>query len=102
MSYLERWWRDASEDKRESFTNLVKNGQSEIVGGGWVMNDEVCSQAFIIPEIHACGVGTLFNIVFFSHYSFILSFLFFLVSLALYLELNFNIAISDHEVLILA
>jgi alpha-mannosidase II len=41
MSYLERWWRDSSESKRESFINLVKNGQLEIVGGGWVMNDEV-------------------------------------------------------------
>lgn len=41
MSYLERWWRDASELKRETFTKLVKNGQLEIVGGGWVMNDEV-------------------------------------------------------------
>ena len=43
MSYLERWWRDASDTKRESFINLVKNGQLEIVGGGWVMNDEVSS-----------------------------------------------------------
>ncbi|XP_020594991.1 alpha-mannosidase 2-like, partial [Phalaenopsis equestris] len=41
MSYLEKWWRDASDLKRERFTNLVKNGQLEIVGGGWVMNDEV-------------------------------------------------------------
>lgn len=41
MSYLERWWRDSSDSKREAFTNLVKNGQLEIVGGGWVMNDEV-------------------------------------------------------------
>lgn len=41
MSYLERWWKDSADDKRELFTNLVKNGQLEIVGGGWVMNDEV-------------------------------------------------------------
>ena len=46
MSYLEKWWRDASDEKRESFVTLVKNGQLEIVGGGWVMNDEViCSLA---------------------------------------------------------
>ncbi|TYI75132.1 hypothetical protein E1A91_D07G253800v1 [Gossypium mustelinum] len=50
MSYLERWWRDASEDKRETFTNLVKNGQLEIVGGGWVMNDEANSHYFAIIE----------------------------------------------------
>lgn len=41
MSYLERWWKDAATDKREDFINLVHNGQLEIVGGGWVMNDEV-------------------------------------------------------------
>lgn len=41
MSYLERWWREASSDKKENFIKLVKNGQLEIVGGGWVMNDEV-------------------------------------------------------------
>jgi hypothetical protein len=48
MSYLERWWRDASETKRESFVNLVKNGQVEIVGGGWVMNDEVIFMGFYL------------------------------------------------------
>ncbi|ERN18363.1 hypothetical protein AMTR_s00055p00211270 [Amborella trichopoda] len=40
MSYLERWWRDASASKRDDFIKIVKNGQLEIVGGGWVMNDE--------------------------------------------------------------
>ena len=46
MSYLAKWWRDASDEKKESFAALVKNGQLEIVGGGWVMNDEViCSFA---------------------------------------------------------
>lgn len=41
MSYLERWWKDATDEKRQSFASLVHNGQLEIVGGGWVMNDEV-------------------------------------------------------------
>ncbi|XP_054797324.1 alpha-mannosidase 2-like isoform X2 [Prosopis cineraria] len=41
MSYLERWFRDAADEMKESFINLVKNGQLEIVGGGWVMNDEM-------------------------------------------------------------
>ncbi|KAL3624198.1 Alpha-mannosidase 2x [Castilleja foliolosa] len=50
MSYLERWWRDASDVKKESFTNLVQNGQLEIVGGGWVMNDEANSHYFAIIE----------------------------------------------------
>ncbi|KAI5341084.1 hypothetical protein L3X38_020358 [Prunus dulcis] len=50
MSYLERWWRDSSDLKRESFTNLVKNGQLEIVGGGWVMNDEANSHYYAIIE----------------------------------------------------
>ncbi|CAA6661402.1 unnamed protein product [Spirodela intermedia] len=50
MSYLERWWREASSTKKESFTKLVKNGQLEIVGGGWVMNDEANSHYFAIIE----------------------------------------------------
>ncbi|KAM7508098.1 hypothetical protein LguiA_018551 [Lonicera macranthoides] len=50
MSYLERWWRDSSDSKRESFISLVQNGQLEIVGGGWVMNDEANSHYFAIME----------------------------------------------------
>ncbi|CAH9111087.1 unnamed protein product [Cuscuta europaea] len=50
MSYLERWWRDASAANKESFINLVQNGQLEIVGGGWVMNDEANSHYFAIIE----------------------------------------------------
>jgi alpha-mannosidase II len=50
MSYLERWWRDASDSEKESFTKLVQNGQLEIVGGGWVMNDEANSHYFAIIE----------------------------------------------------
>ncbi|XP_015879233.3 alpha-mannosidase 2 [Ziziphus jujuba] len=50
MSYLERWWRDATDEKRESFINIVNNGQLEIVGGGWVMNDEANSHYYAIIE----------------------------------------------------
>ncbi|RAL40093.1 hypothetical protein DM860_008233 [Cuscuta australis] len=50
MSFLERWWRDASAASKESFINLVQNGQLEIVGGGWVMNDEANSHYFAIIE----------------------------------------------------
>ncbi|KGN59619.1 alpha-mannosidase 2 [Cucumis sativus] len=55
MSYLEKWWRDASDEKKESFAALVKNGQLEIVGGGWVMNDEANSHYFAIIEQMAEG-----------------------------------------------
>nr|GLL26638.1 alpha-mannosidase 2 [Ipomoea trifida] len=50
MSYLERWWRDTSSANKESFINLVQNGQLEIVGGGWVMNDEANSHYYAIIE----------------------------------------------------
>ncbi|XP_019058935.1 PREDICTED: alpha-mannosidase 2 [Tarenaya hassleriana] len=50
MSYLERWWRDTSPSNQEAFANLVRNGQLEIVGGGWVMNDEANSHYFSIIE----------------------------------------------------
>ncbi|CAM0913439.1 unnamed protein product [Alopecurus aequalis] len=50
MSYLERWWRDAPRKKQEDFAKLVRNGQLEIVSGGWVMNDEANSHYFAIIE----------------------------------------------------
>jgi hypothetical protein len=49
MSYLERWWRDAPRKKQEAFAKLVRDGQLEIVSGGWVMNDEVrVKQNFVV------------------------------------------------------
>ncbi|KAF0903230.1 hypothetical protein E2562_025797 [Oryza meyeriana var. granulata] len=50
MSYLERWWRDAPRKKQEAFAKLVRDGQLEIVSGGWVMNDEANSHYFAIIE----------------------------------------------------
>ncbi|CAM8903473.1 unnamed protein product [Rhodiola kirilowii] len=50
MSYLEKWWRDATDVRKEQFISLVQNGQLEIVGGGWVMNDEANSHYYAIIE----------------------------------------------------
>ena len=68
MSYLERWWRDSSDGKREDFKKLVKNGQLEIVGGGWVMNDEVnfirlfgCAYQQLEPKLQICILRIFFG-----------------------------------------
>ncbi|CAI5470457.1 unnamed protein product [Closterium sp. Yama58-4] len=50
MSYLSRWWMDASEEMKGKLKALLQNGQLEIVGGGWVMNDEANSHYFAILE----------------------------------------------------
>ncbi|KAL2621609.1 hypothetical protein R1flu_001814 [Riccia fluitans] len=55
MSYLERWWRDASDTEKDDLKRLVHNGQLEIVGGGWVMNDEANSHYYAIIEQMIAG-----------------------------------------------
>eukprot|EP00939_MAST-03C_sp_MAST-3C-sp1_P002969 g2969.t1 len=40
ISYLSLWWSDSSESLRNKAKELIRNGQLEIVTGGWVMNDE--------------------------------------------------------------
>ena len=40
ISYLDLWWNEQTEDRKETFKRLVANGQLEITTAGWVMNDE--------------------------------------------------------------
>jgi len=40
--FLEMWWNNRTEKQRQAFKSLVDKKQIEIVGGGWVMNDEAC------------------------------------------------------------
>ena len=56
MSYLERWWRDANETMKADMKALVHSGQLEIVGGGWVMNDEVGSGLSRVHGYQGCRV----------------------------------------------
>ena len=36
------WWNGIPEEKKNQTKNLIKNGQIEIVNGGWSMTDEAC------------------------------------------------------------
>jgi len=38
-----RWWREQSDDMRETVRELVKEGRLDFVNGGWVQNDEAAS-----------------------------------------------------------
>ncbi|XP_065841742.1 alpha-mannosidase 2-like isoform X2 [Oscarella lobularis] len=40
ISYLDLWWKEQGEAKRNQMKKLIMSHQLEIVTGGWVMNDE--------------------------------------------------------------
>ncbi|XP_055352389.1 alpha-mannosidase 2-like [Paramacrobiotus metropolitanus] len=48
ISYLSLWFQTASEEQKNVFKKLVKEGQVEIVTGGWVMPDEANSHYFAL------------------------------------------------------
>jgi lysosomal alpha-mannosidase len=46
VSFLSKWWKQASNDSRELIKKLHSNGQLEFIGGGWVMHDEANPSLF--------------------------------------------------------
>jgi len=40
ISFLDLWWKNATEVQQIALTKLVKSGRLEIMTGGWVMTDE--------------------------------------------------------------
>ncbi|KAM0043484.1 putative mannosyl-oligosaccharide 1,3-1,6-alpha-mannosidase [Helianthus debilis subsp. tardiflorus] len=46
MLYLQRYWRDALDAKKEALIRFLQNGSLEIDGGDGVMNDE---EAIALP-----------------------------------------------------
>mmetsp|Transcript_641 Transcript_641/g.577 ORF Transcript_641/g.577 Transcript_641/m.577 type:complete len:80 (-) Transcript_641:502-741(-) len=43
IGFLAKWFRDPTAQGVEEFTKFVKNGQIEIINGGWSANDEACA-----------------------------------------------------------
>jgi len=42
MKFFSMWWDRQNEDMKEKVRGLVKNGQLELINGGWSMHDEAC------------------------------------------------------------
>lgn len=50
MSYLSMWYNIADDNRKQKMKELIKNGQLEIVTGGWVMNDEANTHYFAMID----------------------------------------------------
>ena len=50
ISFFSMWWDTIDAATQNTVTELIKNGQLEIVTGGWVMNDEANSYVYAIIE----------------------------------------------------
>nr|XP_022902063.1 lysosomal alpha-mannosidase-like [Onthophagus taurus] len=58
-AYLHKWWNVASDNSKENLRALITNGQLEIVGGGWTMNDEACTNYQAIIDQFTIGLKFL-------------------------------------------
>lgn len=59
ISFFSVWWREISEEERSRVKYLIKTGQLEFIGGGWVMHDEAVTSAYGIVEQMTLGLTFL-------------------------------------------
>ncbi|XP_048359318.1 alpha-mannosidase 2 [Sphaerodactylus townsendi] len=50
ISYFSKWWDGIDSQKKDAVKRLIKDGQFEIVTGGWVMPDEASPHYFAIID----------------------------------------------------
>lgn len=42
MKFFSMWWNEQNDETKGQVKQLVKNGQLELINGGWSMHDEAC------------------------------------------------------------
>ncbi|ULT82208.1 hypothetical protein L3Y34_011880 [Caenorhabditis briggsae] len=57
--FLWRWWTTTTDKNREKFKYLIQTGQIEMIGGGWVQNDEATSHYVDILDQMTLGLYRL-------------------------------------------
>lgn len=59
VSFLSRWWLDASVEQKATVMRLISSKQLEFIGGGWVMHDEAVNNVFTIVNQMTLGLQYL-------------------------------------------
>ncbi|XP_044735005.1 lysosomal alpha-mannosidase-like isoform X1 [Chrysoperla carnea] len=58
-AFLWKWWKEQTDDRRHQVKQLINNGQLEIIGGAWSMNDEAASHYHSIVDQFTWGFRRL-------------------------------------------
>lgn len=58
-AFLWKWWQEQSPSQQEQFKKLINNGQLEIIGGGWSMNDEATTHYHSVLDQFTWGFRRL-------------------------------------------
>ena len=56
MAFFTQWWKEQTQEKKDTVKHLVANGRLEFINGGWCMNDEATTHYADIIDQMALGL----------------------------------------------
>lgn len=59
-AFLWKWWKTQHDFVKHQFTKFIRNGQLEIIGGAWSMNDEAVTHYQSIIDQFTWGLRYLY------------------------------------------